>query len=190
MSGTQYAYSPTQAVDVVAVFDSNFNQLFSDARPMTADVKEEAKLMKHPVESGATYVDFRVIEPIKIDLHMTLRATDYVNTYQQIKQVFLAGNTVTVQTNTGPYLNMLLGKMPHKENPNVFDTIKITLSFEEIQLFSLGGTSALPPSLTTKAGGNVTGQTATQTQENAAIAQTQQSSAAYSIFYGNGSQLK
>jgi len=55
MSGTQ------SVADTVAVFDNSFNQLFAAARPINADVTPTAKVMKHPLESGGSIVDNRII---------------------------------------------------------------------------------------------------------------------------------
>jgi hypothetical protein len=177
------AYQPTAAADVVAVFDANFNQLFSDARPLKATVTETAKLMKHPIESGSTISDFRVIDPIKISLHMILTPATYVSTYQQIRQVFFGNSTIQVQTNTQLYSNMMIETMPHDEAAEFFDTIKLTLTLEEVLIVS-SSTSPLPASMTTANGGNVNGAAPSATTENEANKKSAGSSAAYSLFFG------
>lgn len=179
--GLLAAYLPTNAQDVVAVFDTDFNQLFPDARPMKATVKEIAKLMKHPVETGATITDHRIIMPIGITLAMVCTPATYPDTYNQIKQVFLGNATVQVQTNTGLYSNMLIGKMPHDETIEHFDTIAISLELEEVQ-FVTAQTSALPDAPVN--GGNKNGKAATTTETSAATGNVQKSTAAYSLLYG------
>lgn len=180
MSYSSNAYNPTMAYDVVGVFDSDFNQLFPDARPLKASVRETAKLMKHPVESGATITDHRIINPIGISLSMVLTPETYVDTYNQIKAVFLSATVVYVQTNTAFYSNLLIGAMPHQEDPAHFDTIAINLSLEEVE-FVQAQVSALPD--TQKQGGNKTATAATATQTTAATTKAK-SSAAYSMLFG------
>lgn len=184
MSGSQQQYQSTYANDVVAVFDNAFNRLFQDARPMKATVREPAKLMKHPVESGFTTTDHRVIMSIQIDLNMTLTPATYVDTYNQIKSVFLGVSTVQVQTITGLYSNFFIGDMPHEENPDHFDTITIVLKLEQVIIVSPSSTT----SLSSQNGGNKNGKTASATEAANANGKAKESSAAYSLLYGKGKE--
>ncbi len=119
--------------DSVAVFDQNFKQVFSKARPLKATVKEEAKLMEHPVETGATITDHRIILPIEIELSMILQASDYLDVYRQIKQYFLNATLLTVQTRSGIYTNQLIESLPHEEDPSMFNTLTVALKFKQVQ---------------------------------------------------------
>ncbi len=127
-------FIPTAAIDVVGVFGAGFQQLFSDARPMKASVKEASKTMEHPVESGATITDHRIILPVEIELLMMLSSTYYRDTYRQIREMYLKGQTLTVQTKSGSYSNMLLAEIPHDEDPDTFDSIMLTLKLKEVLL--------------------------------------------------------
>ncbi len=120
------------AVDEVAVFDQNFNQVFGGARPIKASVNEIAKAMEHPVESGATITDFRIIEPVEINLSMILDGSTYKDTYHTVKQFFLKSTLLVVQTKTGSYSNMMINKIPHEEDPALFDTITMAISLKEV----------------------------------------------------------
>lgn len=177
------AYTPTYAQDVVAVFDASFNQIFVNARPVKASVKESAKLMKHPVESGSTQVDHRVFEPIGIDLSMVLTPANYFDTYREIRGVFLGKSTIQVQTKTGLYQNLLISDMPHEESPDTFDTIKMTIKLSEVIIVSA---STITTATSKQNGGNKTGSAATATQENNANAKANSGSALHSILYGKG----
>jgi hypothetical protein len=123
----------TAAVDVVGVYTPEFRQVFPRARPIKAVVKEEAQVMEHPLETGATITDHRIILPVEIELSVILQAIDYRNTYQIIKQLFLNGDLLTVQTKTGIYENQLIAAMPHEEDPEMFDAITIALKLKEAQ---------------------------------------------------------
>ena len=46
---------PSYATDTVAIFDQDYNQLFRNARAIKAVVKEQSKVMEHPVESGRNH---------------------------------------------------------------------------------------------------------------------------------------
>jgi hypothetical protein len=187
---TLLSYLPTAAQDVVGVFDSNFNQLFADARPVSAKVKETAKLADHPVESGSIITDNRVILPIEIDLAMVLTPATYVDTYNEIKNTFNSNDTVYVQTNTGLYMNFLIKEMPHDESADHFDTITMVVKLREVQ-FVAPSISTLPPLAdSAKNNGNLNGKSATATQTEQATEKTQNSSAAYSLLFGKGASAK
>ncbi len=125
---------PTAAVDVVGLFDKRFVQCFVDARPMKALIKASSKTMEHPIESGATITDYRVILPVEIELSMMLTAHAYRNIYSQIFDAYKHGHIFSVQTKAGIYPNMLITDMPHEEDPNIFDALMLTLKLREVVL--------------------------------------------------------
>lgn len=130
------AYQSTKASqDVVGVFDG-YDQVFRSARPMSASVREEAKLMEHPLESGATVTDHMVIQPVAIELSMMLEPETYRDTYKEIKTLFLAGKILKVQTKTDSYENQIIEALPHEEDPEIFDTIALTLRLKEITIIT------------------------------------------------------
>jgi hypothetical protein len=134
---------PNASADVVAVFDQNFRQVFSGARPMKAEVKETAKLMEHPVETGVTITDHRIIDPIEIQILFHVGTDQYRSIYEEIKKYFNNATLLTVQTRTSNYANMLIQELPHGEVPEVFDAIVMNLSFKEV-LFVEAQFSTLP----------------------------------------------
>lgn len=121
------------ATDYVAIFDQDYNQLFVHARAIKATVKEEAKVMEHPVETGATIVDHRIILPTEIELALILLSDDYVNTYNQIKDIFLNSTLLIVQTKSGIYQNQLIESMPHQEDPAQYDVLTLALTTKQVQ---------------------------------------------------------
>jgi hypothetical protein len=175
----------SQTQDVVGIYDSNFNQLFIGARPMKARIERKAKLMKQPIESGGTIEDFRVIEPIKITMEVVLNAATYQDDYYQLSQVFEGSNLLNIQTKVTLFPNMALDGIPHEESPAHFDTIKMTLSFEEARIVTTSS-SPLPQSAVTKSNGNISGTPASQTQTNQAKATAQNSSFGYNLGHRAG----
>jgi len=119
------------AVDVVCVLNEALEQVFEKARPMKAQVKEESKTMKHPLEDGSTITDHRIILPTTIELSMVLASEDYASVYNQIKDLFLRGELLTVQTRVGTFPSMLIEKMPHDESPDMADACALALTLEE-----------------------------------------------------------
>jgi len=123
---------PSYATDIVAVFDQNYNQLFRDARAIKAVVKEQAKVMEHPVESGAIITDHRIILPVEIDLSLILSSADYQDVYSSIKQYYLNATLLIVQTRSGIYTNQLISGLPHEEDPTMYDALTLALSLKEV----------------------------------------------------------
>lgn len=128
---------PSAAVDVVAIMGPGFGSVFSAARPLTASVYEDAKLMEHPLETGALITDHIVFGPIEIDLPLVcVGEVAYRSTYAAIRGTFNAGTLLTIRTRTGMYSSMVIMEMPHEETPNAFDAITINLRLREARFVS------------------------------------------------------
>jgi hypothetical protein len=136
---------PTQRYDYVGVFDQNFNEVFPNARTLKATIKEEAKVMEHPVETGAIITDHRIILPVEIELSLIVEFDNREDTYKIIRQLYLASTLLIVQTNVGVYQNQLIASMPHDEDPDYFDAITIVLKLKQVQ-FTTAKYSVVPKS--------------------------------------------
>lgn len=121
------------AFDTVAIFTQGYTQVFANARAIKAVVKEEAKVMQHPLETGATIVDHRIILPVEIELSLILSAVDYQSTYNQIREYYFNSTLLIIQTKSGVYTNQLIQGMPHEEDPDLYDVLNLTLSLKEVQ---------------------------------------------------------
>lgn len=138
---------PSFASDVVAIFTQDFFQIFPRARAMKAVVKEDSKPMEHPLETGATITDHRIILPTAIELSIILQgANDYTNTYNAIRQYFLNGTLLVIQTKTGIYPNQMIVALPHEEDPEQYDAVIIALKLKQVQFARAAvGTSTVVP---------------------------------------------
>jgi len=121
------------AYDYVAIFDQDYNQLFTTARAIKANVKEEAKLMVHPIETGATIVDHRIILPTEIELSLILLSDDYINVYNSIREYYYNSTLLIIQTKSGIYTNQIIESMPHQEDPAQYDVLTLALSTKQVQ---------------------------------------------------------
>lgn len=122
--------------DIVAIFDDQFQQVFTGARPIKASIGEAAKTMDHPTEVGTTVTDHRVILPVEINLSLILSPAEYAQVYNNMRVAFFSGQLYTVQTKTGSYSNMLIAEMPHDEDPELFDTVSLALKMREVRYVS------------------------------------------------------
>lgn len=120
-------------IDVVGVFDGeSLQQIFREARPVKASVRESQKVMQYPVETGVTLSDHKVIMQKQIDLSLVIPAEFYRSTYQQIAGAAMNATLLTVQTRSGVYPNMIIEAYPHEEDPQMYDVITMALRLTEV----------------------------------------------------------
>lgn len=117
--------------DNIVVFDNNYNQLFPDAIMMQVNIKEEAKVMEHPIETGETITDHAITQPVEIELDIFVPSFSYKNTYNIVNKIFLDFTLVNVQTNTATYTNQLISSMPHAESAEMIDSTVIHLKLKQ-----------------------------------------------------------
>lgn len=121
------------SVDTVAIFDAtSLQQVFDNARPLRADVKETSTIMSHPVETGAILSDHHIINQIEIQLTLFISSQYYNSVYEQIKTAFISATKLSVQTRTGVYDNMIIADIPHQEDTEMFDAIVMGMRLREV----------------------------------------------------------
>jgi hypothetical protein len=117
--------------EIVGIFDASFNHILQGVNIIKASVNESAKIFDHPIETGSTVNDHKIINPVEIEFSCVLKGAQYKNVYQEIKQIFQSSQLLTIQTRTGSYANMALEKMPHEEEGGMASSIMIGLQFKE-----------------------------------------------------------
>lgn len=110
---------------------ASFGQLFENARPMKATVRETSRVMEHPLETGVTLADHHIINPVEIEIPMIVKSEFYVATYSQIRQAFINATLLAVKTRVGVYSNMIIAELPHEEEPEMYDAITIGLRLRQ-----------------------------------------------------------
>lgn len=120
--------TPTNAQDVIAVLDSDLRQVFEQARAIKLTVGRASKAMEHPLETGATITDHRILLPVTAELSLILASEDYRATYQQIRDLYTRGELLIVQTRVDSFESMLIEKIPHDESSDIFDGVTVAMS--------------------------------------------------------------
>lgn len=176
---------------MVGVFTNDGAQLVPLARPMKVEVTRAAKLFEHPIETGASVVDHRVIVPIEIELPLILTGPDGRETYGRIIEVSKQNETVVVQTRAETFRSMAVESVTHEETPEAIDAFAVVVKFREV-IFVDTQFQALPPAAVSKPAsasaarrGQQSGKPETASGAGGAGAE-RKSSTAYRLFYGGG----
>lgn len=129
-------------VDVVQVLDQQtLTQVFSGARPVKAEVRETAQVMKYPVESGVTLSDHRISLPTEISLTCIIPSGQYTQAYPAIRNAWINATLLSVQTRVGTYKNMIIAELPHDEDPDIFSAVTITIKLQEVIMIAPSSTA-------------------------------------------------
>lgn len=133
------------AVDIVGIYNGEtLDQIFTDARPLKAEVRETSTVMNHPVETGVILSDHHIINQVEINLSLMIKSEFYNSVYGQIKNAFIAATLLSIQARTGIYNNMIIVDMPHQEDPEYFDAIVMALHLKEVLFVVPNSVSTLP----------------------------------------------
>lgn len=169
--------------EIVAILDDNYNELFnSSSQVLRALVREGAKLMKHPLETGETIADHIVFEPVGIEISLILDRTQYIDNFQEIKSLYKAATKLTIQTRVETYDDMYILEIPHDESAAMADTVAVAVKFEQA-IFVNPQYQQLPPSKVAKSSNSSTAKTG---QKQGSDASSSQSSAAFDLIFGSG----
>lgn len=132
--------------DVTGIFDQDtLQQLFVNARPMKARIRERSKVMDHPVETGSTLSDHRVIEPVQIELPVIIKSQYYSSTFQQLRSAMINATLLSVQTKACIYPNIIIEELPREEDPEMFNVTVVGVRLREVLFI-------VPTSITTAPG--------------------------------------
>jgi len=123
---------------------SNFTQVLTRARIVKIKPLPMAKLMEHPLETGAVIVDHRIILPKTIEVSTIAQAEDYKNVYRELKKLFLNGTILAVQSRADVYTNLIISEIPHEEDPTMYDALAIAIRLKEV-LFAGSSSTTISP---------------------------------------------
>lgn len=152
----------TTAQDVVGIFDSNGNQKFIRARGMRLSTDRVARMPQHPLETGGSVVDARVIMPVEATLLVVLQSGDYSNVYSQIQSSFNNGELLSVHCKAGVFTNMCIMSIPHEETPEMVDAIQIAVRLIEVRFYKSQAVGISRPATNRSANTTARGQQTTR----------------------------
>lgn len=177
MSSILSTFVPVPAEDVVGIFDENGNQVFSIARPVRCEIKRPTKIFTHPLENQRTLTDHKIIDQVEIEMTLLLRGERGIDAYRSIVQANIESQVFEIRTKFDSFPNMEIFSVPHNELPGQFDTALMKLSFIEIQE-SPSSFAETSTTINTQERGR-------QEPEAATASETEQSSLAYRLIFGD-----
>lgn len=131
--------------EVVAILEAgSFNVLFDGSSPLRMTVRETSKITSWPVEDGTQRSDHRVLDPVEIDLSMLITDSNR-NLFERLRQTFLEGRELIVQTQVRSYGSMMIMDMPHDELVEQGDSVPVALKLKEVKVIK-PEFGTLPPS--------------------------------------------
>lgn len=124
------------AQDLVAILDADgYQPLFETSNPMRVTVRETARLTRFAIEDGTQRTDHRVIDPVEIDLPLLL-IEDVRDVFETLRQAWLDGKELIVQTKVRSYPNMMIAEMPHEETPDQGDSVPVAIRLQEVAVIT------------------------------------------------------
>ena len=163
---------------IIQIFTQvDYVQVLQNATVMEVEPKPDKDLMDQPIESGSTITDFVVTKPKEVELAVILADQNYLSDYLLIKQLFENNTFLIVQTSVDAYDNLIIKSMPHRENGEMVQALRMELSLREV----LQVTPTYSPVPAQPAASNTTNRGEVQPAA-ASTNQTQESSDLYSLF--------
>lgn len=138
-------------IDIVQILDQDtLQQIFSEARPIRASVREYSRGLRYPIETGAILTDSVIIMPLEIHMEMFIPNTAYGTVYPALRAARINGKLLTVQTRTGTYRNMFIEEMPHEETTDIMNAVTMQLKLvEALQVGPNGSTFSIEDNYST-----------------------------------------
>lgn len=118
--------------DVAQLLDEKFKPILTKAKILKIQAAPSSKTMEHPLETGASIVDHRIITPTELTIQMVCNSADYKNVYEQLLNLYKKGTLFVVQSRVNVYENMLIESMPHEETPAMFDAVALVVKLKSV----------------------------------------------------------
>lgn len=134
--------------DVVAIYKQldggGTKRILEGAESVQADIDEHMTFYQHPLENGRFIVDHRILQPVAIDFTMILTDSGASSLlagggglrdlFGELRDLFIAGTFLAIQTRAKTYPNQVIQAMPHQETAGMFNAITLTFQSSEIQI--------------------------------------------------------
>lgn len=118
--------------DVFVVDNESGDEIFAGATPLGTSTNPTSTVMSHPAETGFSFADHRILEPLELSLRLLLPKAQYRDVYSEMRTYFDNGLLVKVHTRTRVCRNMAIVSMPDELDAETFDAITVELALREM----------------------------------------------------------
>lgn len=116
----------------VAIY-ANGGEILRLSSVLSCRVTDTARLMEHPVESGAIITDHKVFQPKRFVVTVALSEMNYSTEYAELYSVYKRGEMVTLQTKAQIYENLQIESIPHEEKVDTMCRLIFNIGLKEAQ---------------------------------------------------------
>lgn len=101
---------------------------------ISCKIDKPSRLCKHPVESGATRTDHKIIDPVKCTLTIAMPAYYQNVVIKEIKEFYEKNTPLSVHDVSGIYNNLVIVDYPHTTDKKTANRLVFTVEMEEMRV--------------------------------------------------------
>lgn len=117
----------------IRVTDNESNEeIWTELVHMGLTTNRTATVMQHPLETGASVMDHRILDPTELTMRVIATKNDYRNVYASIQSYHRNSMLVKIHTRTRVNRNMCIVAFPDEQDPELFDAISMEITFREM----------------------------------------------------------
>lgn len=143
-------------------------------------IENQKKVFEHPLENGATVVDYEIMEPKKVAIQAYI-AVDDMTTLTELDKLYMAGTLLRLRAENRIIDNMVVSSQPYEVTSGMIDKSLYSIAFKEAD-FVQPQYVAMPAAQNKK---NVSRVNSGIKQTTNKTAEKQKQSWAASLFFGN-----
>lgn len=99
---------------------------------LSCQVDKPSRLCKHPVESGVTITDHKIIDPVKCTISIAMPAYYQDIVIKELAEYRLKSTPLSVHDVSGIYNNMVVTNYPHTTDKKTADRLVFNVELEQI----------------------------------------------------------
>lgn len=117
----------------IRITDNETNDpIWTQVTHMGISTDRTAQVMQHPLETGASVMDHRIIDPTTLYLRLIMSKDNYRSVYSSIQNYHVQSKLVKIHTRTRVNRNMAIVSFPDEQDPELFDALSMEITFREM----------------------------------------------------------
>lgn len=117
----------------IMITDNETNEpIWEEITHMGVSTNRTASTPTHPLETGASVMDHRIIEPTEVTLRIIATKNNYRNIYSSIQSYDRNSKLVKIHTRTRVNRNMAIVAYPDEQDPELYDALSLEITFREM----------------------------------------------------------